>query len=152
MQTQYWWCCGGEILSSGPRWRHPASKHRTSWSHDTAAFRRRDLSVCFTALEQHKEETSARKRKTTNATVGLIRWSHSQVALAPESGGPERLTETGLIPRGVGTWTQVLSLFHILLPGAANVGDLRTATKTSTGARKLRQVPSFQKRPARATT
>lgn len=33
-----------------------------------------NLSVCFTALEeQHKEETSARKRKATKATVRLIR-------------------------------------------------------------------------------
>lgn len=34
----------------------------------------RRLSVCFTALEeQHKEETSARKRNATKATVRLIR-------------------------------------------------------------------------------
>lgn len=99
-----------------------------------------------------------RKRKTTKATVRLICWSHSQVTLAPESGGPERFTETGLIPRGVGTHTEVsslslilffskiLSLSHVLLPrGPRTVGahpldkrpqgNLWTATKTSIGAR-----------------
>lgn len=101
------------MLTVGHRQR---LKHITSSSHDIAAFRHWAFSVCFTALrEQHKEETSRRRESggeeenKENSRFYYADLIHkSSWLLSLEIQKKKKVTETGLIKRGVGTQSSSL--------------------------------------------
>lgn len=100
------------MLTAGHRQR---SKHITSSSHDIAAFRHWAFSVGFTALrEQHKEETSRRRESggeeenKENSRFYYADLIHKSSWLLSLEIQKKKVTETGLIKRGVGTQSSSL--------------------------------------------